>query len=359
VGGQAAGLARAERALGLDSVAVALEQSPFGYAMDEVLRAPGRSRLAFERDRWQLVLRAARDFDVIHFNFGRTIMPPPPRGAASPRYRLYARLLGLSDLRLLDRLGKLIAVTFQGDDARQGDVLRARYERSVADANPGNYGDPGDRAKRRIVAAFDRHADVLFYLNPDLGWVLPGRARFLPYASVDLSRWSPLALESRARPLVAHAPSDRLTKGTAHVLAAVESLRSQGVRFDFELVEGVTRDEACEVYKRADIFIDQLHVGWYGAAAVELMALAKPVMCFLRIDDFVHLPQELVAEIPIVNVEPSTLADRLRELILAPLEVRAEVGRRSRAYVARWHDPLAVARTTADLYERGLAGLRL
>jgi glycosyltransferase involved in cell wall biosynthesis len=350
VGGQAAGLARAERAVGLESVSVALEPSPFGYEMDETIARPGRSRLSFERERLKLVVRALRDFDVIHFNFGRTILPPPARGPAGFRYRAYARLLGLRDLALLDRAGKTIAVTFQGDDVRQGDVLRRRYAFSVADANPANYQTAADAAKRRIAAAFDRHADLIFFLNPDLGWVLPARARFLPYASVDPQEWMPQPPRHSERPLVVHAPSDRLTKGTEHVLAAVDQLRADGVPFDFRLVEGLSHAEARRLYEDADVFVDQLVVGWYGAAAVEAMALGKPVVCFLREEDFAHLPAELAADIPIVNADRATLTDRLRVLLEGSPDARAALGARGREYVLRWHDPTAIATGLASLY---------
>lgn len=355
VGGQAAGLARAERALGLDSFAVSLERSPYGYRMDEVVRRPFQSRPAFELARLRLLARALRDFDVVHFNFGSTILPPPARGAASTRYRAYARVVGLRDLPLLRRAGKVIAVTFQGDDVRQGDVLRARYAASVATANPGNYPPAADWVKRRIAAAFDRHAHLIYYLNPDLGWVLPRRAEFLPYASVDPLEWEPAARPASPRPLVVHAPTDRLTKGTEHVLAAVERLRNEGVAFEFELVEGVTQEEARRSYERADVFVDQLHVGWYGAAAVELMALGKPVVCFLRREDFVHLPRDLAEEIPLIDATPQTLAERLRQLVMASAETRADLGARSRAYVDRWHDPLAIAERLKNAYEAAAA----
>jgi hypothetical protein len=354
VGGQAAGLARAERALGLESVAVALEPSPFGYAMDEVVREAHPSAVGFEIARLRLLIRAAREFDVIHFNFGRTILPPPARGRASRRYRVYGALAGLRELPLLSRAGKAIVVTFQGDDVRQGDVLRRLFEHSVATVNPSNY-ETGDRAKRSIVRAFDRYADALFFLNPDLGHSLPARAEFLPYASVDLDDWQPIPPRSGERPLVVHAPSDRLTKGTDIIVAAVEQLRAEGVQFDFRLVEGVSRQEARAAYAQADVFVDQLHVGWYGAAAVELMALGKPVLSYLRTTDYAFLPPDFAKSIPIVNTAPETIRDRLRDIVTSDASQRDALGRAGRAFVERWHDPSAVAERLRAVYLAGVA----
>ncbi len=58
-----------------------------------------------------------------------------------------------------------------------------------------------------------------------------------------------------------------------------------GVRFEFTLVEGLHREEAKRLYERADLFVDQLILGWYGGVAVELMALGKPVIAHIRPGD--------------------------------------------------------------------------
>ena len=75
VGGMPGELARAERALGAESWAVAFENSVYDYPIDEVLYAPETGRLNREWRRWGLLRRALTRFDVVHFNFGRTLMP--------------------------------------------------------------------------------------------------------------------------------------------------------------------------------------------------------------------------------------------------------------------------------------------
>ena len=65
VGGNPQGLARAEREIGLDSLSVVLDASPFGYPADFVLREPGVGRVAFEARRlrllWAAMSRHRRD----------------------------------------------------------------------------------------------------------------------------------------------------------------------------------------------------------------------------------------------------------------------------------------------------------
>jgi hypothetical protein len=262
----------------------------------------------------------------------------------------------MRDLPLLRRAGKTIAVTFQGDDARQGDVLRSRYAHSLADAQTHNYEGRSDHLKRKVIAKFDRYADLIYYLNPDLARVLPSRARFLGYASVDPRSWHPVTVADRGLPtVVAHAPSDRLVKGTAIIIDAVERLRADGVTFDFRLVEGVSQQEARHVYEQVDVLVEQLHAGWYGAAAVELMALGKTVMSFIREEDLGAIPPEMSAELPIVRTTSATLATDLAEVLSEPWDVRARRGAVSRAYVERWHDPLRIAALTATDYQRAAA----
>ncbi len=82
VGGNPSGLASAERTLGLHSWAVTIYQNQFNYPMDEVLATPATSVLQREMKRWGLLWRALRQYDLVHFNFGRTISPMPGEGDA-------------------------------------------------------------------------------------------------------------------------------------------------------------------------------------------------------------------------------------------------------------------------------------
>jgi glycosyltransferase involved in cell wall biosynthesis len=348
VAGNAPALARAERALGLDSVSIAFEESD--YDVDRLLAGTGRLRR--EVRRWSLLAELLRSFDVVHFNFGLPLTPLPyPRsvtgrsGPGSLLWQAYAMLTHHRELPLLRRRGKAIFVTYQGDDVRPA---------SLADERIRSLYDPElDDRKREWAARFDRHAHGIFALNPDLLRALPARAEFVPYASVDLDEWRPVAARNEA-PLVVHAPSDRRVKGTDVILAALDRLRAEGVAFELDLVEGVPRDEARRRYERADLLVDQMLLGWYGAAAVELMALGKPVVAYLRDDDLARVPAEMRAELPVIDASVDTLEDVLRELLTERVDELPELGRRSRAYVERWHDPRRIAERMRDAYVAAL-----
>ena len=354
-------IARAERDLGLDSRSIMFTAHAFGYPADETLMQPGQSKFALERHRWRLLWRAIRDFDVIHFNFGTTIMPTPndhiPPGYPAPIravYNGYARLLHLRDLPLLKRLGKGIAITYQGDDARQGDYCLSHFEITYApEVEEGYYSPASDAQKRRDIAYVAQYADRIYALNPDLLHMLTPNAEFLPYASVDPREWQPIETTKRAdQPLtVLHAPSHRGVKGTAYILAAVERLQAEGIPVELLLIENMQHAEARKAYERADVLIDQLLGGWYGGLAVELMALAKPVICYLREGDLGFLPADMRADLPIINATPNTIYEVLKLWVTTRRGELPELGHKSRAYVERWHDPLKIAARLKVDYE--------
>ena len=352
VGGHAVGLARAERELGLDSRVVAFEPPAFGYEPDEVLFA-GAGSIGREWRRWGFLRRALREADVVHFNFGSTILPrywPSAHGkGARMLYGLYARIVEGRDLGALRRAGKRIVVTYQGDDARTAPTLRARVREAWVD----DYYDARDDARKRLmVARFARHAQVIFALNPDLLDELPPRAELLPYAHVDPRRITAEPLRANNPALVVHLPTDRRVKGTEHLVRAVEQLRAEGEPVELRLVEHVDHAAALAAIAGADIVVDQLLTGWYGGVAVEAMALGRPVVAHLHEPDLERLPSEQSAELPVVDATPETIADVLRRLLHAD---RSKLAASSRAYAERWHDPLRIAERTRAAYERSVA----
>lgn len=332
VGGNPQGLSRAERKIGLDSRSVTLVQNYLAYPVDDILFRG--SPIPNEIRRWIFAVSAMRRYDVMHYNFGSTLLP----------HHL--------DARLARACRKVICVTYQGDDARQGSYCRSHYPTHfVHEVEPNYYSDASDLRRRRSIAFFDRHADRIYALNPDLLGVLPSRAKFLPYAHVDLEEWKPSQhAEAPAVPHVVHAPSHRRVKGTAHVVAALERLKEEGVEFRFTLVEGMSNADARAVYETADLLVDQLLAGWYGGLSVELMALGRPVVCYLRDEDLHFIPKSMRSELPLISATPSTIYDVLREFLTTRKHELRQRGVASRHYVERWHDPIKIATQLKDDY---------
>lgn len=366
VGGHAPELARAERALGIEARCVAFHASAYAYAADETLAVPGDRFVALEKKRLKLLWRALREFDVIHFNFGSSIFSSPGdivfrtdrgRGVRQLILRTYKSALWLRDVALLKRAGKPIFVTYQGDDARQGDYCRRHFPIHFIHEVADDYYAPGsDDEKRRAIARFAVYADGIYSLNPDLLHVLPEKAEFLPYANVDLQQWrsSARTVTSGGPIKIVHAPSHRLVKGTKFLIEAVDRLKAAGLPVELSLVENVTRQAARELYERADIAVDQLLAGWYGGFAVEAMALGKPVVSYLRREDLKFIPAEMREELPLIDATPHSVFDVLKEWLTVRRHELPQAGVRGRRFVERWHDPLTIARNTRAAYERAL-----
>lgn len=358
MGGTPQSLAMAERELGLDSRSAAFFQTAYGYKADELVFDGKAGRLHQEQRRWRFLLKAAHEFDVIHFNAGETIMPQyVERASTAAHHRLfdlYARAFELRDVAWLRRLGKAVFVTFLGGEARLHDYGREHFE--ISYTHEVNDEATSDMRKRKRVAQFARSVNGIYSVHPDLMWTLPGRTQFLPHSSIDPREWRPVQAEPRDLPLVVHAPSDRRIKGTAHVVAAVERLRADGIPFEFALVEGLPRAEARKVYERADLMIEQLLLGWYSNVAIELMALGKPVVTYIRDEDLRFVPAEMRAQLPVINATPDSLYSVMRTWLTERRDQLPEVGRASRSYVERWHDPVKIAAVTKADYERAVRG---
>jgi hypothetical protein len=328
VGGNAYGLSRAERELGLRSDVAVFAPGPFGYGFDVDLHAGADQALwrRFPR-RAAFLRRAAREYDVFHFNFGLTL--------------LQVRQLGvvLDELAWLKRAGKTVFVTYQGCDVRPKANCPCRHPECFA----------GDRYRGPAAQRALRLADRVFFLNPDLRHWLPG-ATFVPYASVDAREIQAAPLPERDELVVAHAPSDRQVKGTRHIEEAVEKLRREGHPVRLDLIEGVTRDEVLARVAEADVVVDQLLIGWYGAFAVEAMALGRPVLAYIREEEPDDNP--FGAGLPIVRTTAAALADDLLALA-ADRDRRRELGSAGRRFAEEHHDPRRIARTVLD----GVAGV--
>jgi len=287
---------QALRRKGVDAKLVVVERQRMHPEADVDLARPagfwGRQRV-----QWPAFLRLLPQTDVFHFYFGWTLVP---RRIQFP---------------ILRAAGRKSVFHFLGSDIRGKTPVELSYARA---------------AGARIVGSYDALRWV-----PDAHVVPPG---------IDLSRFEPVPPSERGRPLIVHAPSSRGRKGTEHVIAACAGLEA-----DLEIVEGVHHDEAKERYKAADIVVDQLNAGWHGIFALEAMALAKPVVAYLREDAVRRSEEGYGVRVPIVSATKENLREVLRPLVASGPECR-RIGTESRAYVERIHDIDRIADRLLEIY---------
>lgn len=342
VGSHPAMLAWAERRLGLESRCLSFHPSSFVSGEDTSIALRG-GPLRKELTRLGAFL-GNLGHDVYHFNFGRSFFLYPPA----------LSFLDAWDLPLLRALGKRIVVTYQGCDARQRGKAAARFT-TCACGQPA-CGLPRcdaawNRQKAELIGRFERHADHIFSLNPDLMHDLPARTEFMPYASVDLDDWTRLPPQPGRVITVLHAPSDALTKGSERIEAALERVLRGRADVRYLRVRGVPRAELRGLLGEADLVVDQALIGWYGGLAVEAMALGKAVACYLREDDLGFIPPDMRRELPVLRLEPDDMAASLAAM-LHSREALLAAGERGRAFVRRWHDPARLAARARETYQR-------
>lgn len=268
--------------------------------------------------------------DVIHWYFGTPVLP-----------------WGL-DLKHVKAFNKPGVVEWLGSDIRIPEVDFADNPYYAAAFHNGyEYHFESLQKSRQIQRRFAEAgfasivpACMLRYIQTDIChrvYVVPQR--------IVLSDYSPAyPRPDKARPIVVHAPTAPIAKGTPAVLKAIEQLKTK-YDFEFRLLQGINRSRALELMQNADIFLDQFVLGDHGMAALEAMAFGKPVLCYIMPSVIDKYPPDC----PIINANQDNLAGVL-EPLLKDGGLRHEIGRRSRAYVEKYHDATRLAHQLVDIY---------
>jgi hypothetical protein len=101
------------------------------------------------------------------------------------------------------------------------------------------------------------------------------------------------------------------------------------------ILEQRAHSDVLEEILKADVAADQFLVGAYARFAIEAMTLCKPVLCYLRENLFQYNP--IWHDCPIINSDPDNLKEKLKMLILMSPEERADIGKKGREYVEKYH----------------------
>jgi hypothetical protein len=168
--------------------------------------------------------------------------------------------------------------------------------------------------------------------------------------SVDLKKLK-LCQTNNTKPLIVHAPSNSIVKGTKYVSEAAERLVSEGLA-DYRLISNMSHAEALKLLESADIVVDQIMAGDYGVLAIEAMALGKPVVCFIR-PRVLKYYRENFEGFPIINADVSNIYEVLRNQI-AQKENFQKIGERGREFVEKYHDPMKNAKKLISIYSGNL-----
>jgi len=347
IAGNSWGLSRGERTLGLQSDLLIHANTYFKYPADLNLNLD-----RFDGYKIQYLLRFfeflkfRKKYDIFHFNGGSSFL-----------HRTDFSFFNQFELPFYPKSAKLF-VTYNGCDARQKYPTMARTQ-TAACHNPNCYGgmcNSGklDEERRRGIAKMTRFVHHIWALNPDLLYFLPEeKASFLPYTVAHFTPQS-LPPKMRKKMIVAHAPTNQEAKGSKFVLEALNQLQKKYPdQIEVLLVEGKSHEVALEIYRQADLIIDQILIGWYGAFAVEAMLMGKPVIARIALGDLKFIPPAMAKELneTIINANPATIYTVLEEC-LQNRTLLEEKGKASLAYATKWHHPEYVANLTKTQYEK-------
>jgi hypothetical protein len=146
----------------------------------------------------------------------------------------------------------------------------------------------------------------------------------------------------------------RNMKSTHVLVPLVERLEREGLDVELMSFHDVPSTKIRYYQAQADIVLDQLTIGWFGANGRESLMLGKPVVCWLRPSWLEQVRRQVpgyVEELPVVNATEDTAEEAVRELTLNA-DLRRELGERGRAFALKWHSAEAGARRMDDLYRR-------
>jgi hypothetical protein len=248
-----------------------------------------------------------------------------------------------ADMALADRLGKVCIVEFHGTEARTVDganpYLKAIHEdpdnpyRVRADAEQHQY-RMGRYAPTAIVPV-----DLLPQIRDDAFERVLVRPGVVDTSTI--SSTPPAADLASVR--FFHAASSTV-KATDAVLQSLSDLQGR-YRFTVDIAQQVPRTDVLRRMQAADVYLDQFALGTYGIAAIEAMAMGKPVVGYVTPE----IREMLPGSVPLVSSTQEHLSETLSELLTAPQRLR-HLGEASREYAQNHHDARTVAEALADVY---------
>ncbi|PII84185.1 hypothetical protein BMH32_14170 [Leucobacter sp. OLJS4] len=256
----------------------------------------------------------------------------------------------LEQADLLQRSGAQVGLIFHGSDIRDPET-RIRSDRDSYFGADAEFTATMSGVTKRSRRLIEESGLPVFVSTVDLLTEVP-HASWLPVV-VSPEDWAgaPAPLSHGGVPRVVHVPSKSLIKGTDLIEPLLNELHASGV-VDYRRVTGVPHAEMPELYRGADIVLDQFRAGPYGVAACEAMAAGRIVISHVP-----DLDRERVAELtghrlPIIQARHDELRDVLTAVLAEPAEALARAAA-GPAYVRSIHNGDRSGQVLADWLDRG------
>jgi len=171
-------------------------------------------------------------------------------------------------------------------------------------------------------------------------------------APVDVEGLSPMKQQTNDGLIrICHAPTNRQVKSTEGLIAAVKRLQDEGYSVVLDLIERQPWKVCLERKAKADIYFDQVKLG-YGCNALEAWGMGIPVVAGAA-DETLDEMERRFGELPFYHATEETIYDALKELVEDP-ELRQRYGQIGHDYVRKYHDEPVVVEQLKSLYRRAL-----
>ena len=265
--------------------------------------------------------RMAKEIDVFHSHAGDTLLPDQ------------------SDLDLFRENDVRIFAEFHGTE------IRYIFNDAPLPFAPKESISSEERMQRqeRLLHLIDKCDGIILHSRGQYQYLPQPLSKpvYIVPLRVDIKRLVPQYETGHERLRIVHAPTDRRFKGTERILESLEHVKED---FELVLVEGKTPKEALEIYRTADLIIDQISGGSYGVLSIEAMALGKPVIAYISEQTRRRHPL-----LPVVSADFDSLSEVVSSL-LSDRQRRIHLGKCGREYVERYHDNVRVTALLAELY---------
>lgn len=191
-----------------------------------------------------------------------------------------------------------------------------------------------DLRTRGVIPEIDAICDTVVSVEFDHRQLHPRLHHvFFPF---DSRRFRPRRQPSSRMCLrIGHAPTSRAAKGSDVIIPVLEAL-SREKSAQIALIEGMSYDAAIALKGSCDLFVDQIGDLGYGINSLEALAMGIPALTCLAPGFAEAYPDH-----PFVVVDANNLQPQI-ERLLVDAELREQLGRSGREWIAQHHDARAV-----------------
>jgi glycosyltransferase involved in cell wall biosynthesis len=295
-----------------------------------------RSGCALRNFRRLVLAWAILKFDVFHYFYDRGLMISDGRFGIHPE-----------ELQLLFDSGKRLYTYAYGADVRSQEITLQLGEPNICAEcpQPGRYCICKTEDLNSSLVRLEGRVTARIAMGDMVSYV-PG-CRNMHYWPLHLKKFKaePPVYRRGDTLRVAHAPNHGHFKGTRYLTEAIEKLRNEGHSIELVSVQGVPNERVIELFMASHLIADQFIAGFHGYTALEAMALARPVLCFLRNDEMMIDP----ATCPIINVRPEQVYDVLKRCLKGEIDLES-LGKEGREYIDRYYSVEAVAARLGRMY---------